>query len=92
MGGVFFEGVVIAEALKAFLNTGLNPDMFFWRSHDGLEVDLVIQAQGRMHPVEIKLASTPAIKHIEPLEKFKRIAGSDASGTGIVVCRVSTPL
>ena len=88
MGGVLFEGFIIIEALKAFLNAGASPDMFFWRSHDGLEVDLIVQAQGKMHPVEIKLTSTPTIKHIEPLEKFKKIAGSDASETGIVVCRV----
>jgi len=88
MGGVLFEGFIIIEALKAFLNAGLNPDMFFWRSHDGLEVDLIVQAQGKMHPIEIKLTATPTIKHIEPLEKFKKIAGSDASETGIMVCRV----
>ncbi len=94
MGGAIFEGIVISEAVKIFTMKGKKPDIFFWRSHDGLEVDLIIHIGNKLYPVEIKLTSTPTIKHLEPLNKFKTIAGKDSAGTGLLVCRVnkSTPM
>jgi hypothetical protein len=44
---------------------------FAWRSHDGLEVNLIVLTNGKLHPIEIKLTATPTLKHIEPLNKFK---------------------
>ena len=94
MGGAIFEGFIVSEALKVFSMKGKRADMFFWRSHDGLEVDLIIQIGTKLYPVEIKLTATPTLKHIDPLNKFKALAGKDAAETGLLVCRVEkdTPL
>jgi uncharacterized protein len=88
MGGAFFEGLIISEAVKVFTFLGKKPDLFFWRSHDGLEVDLLIQMHGKLYPVEIKMTATPTLQHLEPLNKFKKIVGNDADETGVLVCRV----
>jgi predicted AAA+ superfamily ATPase len=88
MGGQLFEGLIISEAVKVFAMRGRRPDIFFWRSHDGLEVDLIIQIKNRLYPVEIKLTATPTLRHLEPLNRFKAIAGDDASKEGLLVCRV----
>jgi predicted AAA+ superfamily ATPase len=37
---------------------GKRADLYFWRSHEGLEVDLIIQIGTRLIPVEVKLTST----------------------------------
>ena len=50
MGGALFEGMVVIEAVKTFANRGQRPDLYFWRSHDGLEVDLIIRVNGRLLP------------------------------------------
>lgn len=86
--GALFEGLVVSEAVKAFTMLGRKPDLFFWRSHDGLEVDLIIQAGGKLHPVEIKMTATPTLKHLEPLHKFRALAEKDTGKEGILVCRV----
>ncbi|MCX5860391.1 MAG: ATP-binding protein [Proteobacteria bacterium] len=91
MGGALFEGLIVSEALKIFAAAGKNADIFFWRSN-GLEVDLIIQAHGRLLPVEIKLTATPTVKHIESLRKFRELAGRKSAGTGILVCRVEKPV
>lgn len=93
MGGALFEGWVISEARKVFNSAGKRADFYFWRSNDGLEVDLIIQAGEHLYPVEIKLTATPSVKHVEPLNRFKALAGESAQ-EGILVCRVkeSTPL
>jgi len=67
-------------------------EIFFWRSHDGLEVDLILQIGTKLYPVEIKLTTTPTIKHTEPLSKFKALVGKDAAETGLLVCRIENPL
>ncbi len=89
MGGMLFEGLIISEAFKIFSMKGKKPDIFFWRSHDRLEVDLIIQISKKLYPVEIKLTATPTSKHIEPLNKFKTLTGKDAGETGLLVCRIN---
>lgn len=87
MGGVFFEGLLINEAVKIFASLGKKPDLFFWRSHDGLEIDLLLQLSGKLYPVEIKMTATPTLRHLESLNKFKKIIGNDAAKEGLLVCR-----
>jgi uncharacterized protein len=86
MGGTLFEGLIIAEAWKTFLNHGQRHSIFFWRSHDGLEVDLIVQAHGKLWPVEIKLTATPSVNHAKGLDRFKRLAKEEAADQGIIVC------
>ena len=88
MGGALFEGMIISEAWKAFFNCGQRPAAFFWRSHGGLEVDLIIQSQGKFWPMEIKLTSTPSVNHTKPIERFKQMAGKDTSKQGFIICNV----
>jgi predicted AAA+ superfamily ATPase len=94
MGGELFEGLIVSEAYKIFASEGKTADIFFWRSNDGLEVDLIIQIGKKLYPVEIKLTATPNLKHLEPLKRFNALAGKDAVDTGILVCRVEkkTPM
>jgi len=87
MGGPLLEGWVVTEAVKAFMALGRKPDLYFWRSHDGLEVDLLIVIDGKLQPVEIKLTATPGAGHVEPLNRFLAVVGDEAAGQGILVCR-----
>jgi hypothetical protein len=56
-----------------------------------MEVDLILQAQGKFWPVEIKLTATPSPGHLAALNRFKEIAGKEAAEQGVIVCRVTTP-
>lgn len=87
-GGMLFEGLIISEAIKIFAEMGKKADIFFWRSHDGLEIDLIIRIGPKLYPVEIKLTATPSLMHLDPLNKFKALADTEAADTGILVCRV----
>jgi predicted AAA+ superfamily ATPase len=88
MGGALLEGWVIIEAAKAFTNHGLKPDLYFWRSHDGLEVDLLIQIGPRLYPVEVKRTATPTAAHALPLTRLRRLVGEDNADAGLLVCAV----
>lgn len=88
MAGVLFEGFVIGEVIKVFAIAGKRREIYFWRSHDGLEVDLIVLLKGKLLPVEIKLTATPSTGHLNSIQKFKALAGKDSSESGILVCCV----
>lgn len=88
MGGPLLEGWVVTEAAKAFMALGRKPELYFWRSHDGLEVDLLIVIDGKLQPVEIKLTATPGAGHVDPVNRFLAVAGDESTAQGILVCRV----
>jgi predicted AAA+ superfamily ATPase len=90
MGGPLLEGWVVTESVKAFMSVGRKPELYFWRSHDGLEVDLLIVINGKLQPVEIKLTATPGAGHVEPINRFLSIAGEEAGKQGLIVCRTES--
>jgi predicted AAA+ superfamily ATPase len=87
-GGAFFEGWAVLEAVKAFAARGLRPEVYFWRSHDGLEVDLLILAGGKVHGIELKQTATPSAGHAQGLAKFRLLASAADCGEILVVCTV----
>jgi len=74
--GALFENFVIQELIKYFTNSGKIPPIYYYRTNNGLEVDLVIERQqGKIIPCEIKLTKTPhqgMVQSIERLRKFNR--------------------
>ncbi|MFV2068390.1 MAG: ATP-binding protein [Pirellulales bacterium] len=91
MGGSLFEGLVVGEALKVASTHHRHCDISYWRSHDGLEVDLIVATGDRIIPVEIKLSASPTARHSASLQRFKQLAGLTDTEDGILVCRVKNP-
>ena len=61
MAGAFFEVFVIAEIIKSYYNKGIvEPPLYFYRDKDMDEIDLVIEENGTLYPLEMK-------KHIRPM-------------------------
>ncbi len=59
--GSSFEGLVIEELAALAARRLVRPEIFFWRTHAGAEVDLLIVEGRRILPVEIKLGA--AVDH-----------------------------
>src|SRR6266700_760452 len=58
LGGAIFETAVLLETVKALINRGEEPQVYFWRTSAGLEVDMVVEAGGKLIPIEVKLSAT----------------------------------
>ena len=72
--GNVFENMVVAEAVKHRLNQGLEPDCWFYRNSSGsIEVDLLFEDGGTLHPREIKSSSTFSSDMRGHLETFGRL-------------------
>lgn len=78
LSGRFNETYVITEILKSFYNNGYDPELFgekqiyFYRDRDKKEVDLIIETQEGIYPIEIKkgVSATDGNKNFNVLKKF----------------------
>jgi hypothetical protein len=68
--GNLFETMVVTDFLKRFLHSGQMPSMYYMRTRDGLEVDLVLESDQKLHLFEIKSAMTILPKHASSLSKI----------------------
>lgn len=57
MAGTLFENAVVSELIKAGYAKGVKPELYFWRSQSGIEIDLIVPEKGGYIPYEIKLSS-----------------------------------
>jgi predicted AAA+ superfamily ATPase len=79
MRGYLFETFIISELMKMQLNKGLPSNLYFWRSNAGDEIDVIIEENQTLLPVEIKSGQTISEDFFKGLIKWKKIAGSSAS-------------
>ncbi len=84
MRGPLFETFAISELMKASLNKGLTPNLFFWRSNAGDEIDVIIEEHNKLIPVEIKSGQTVSQDFFKGLVRWQKIAGIESS-KGIVL-------
>jgi predicted AAA+ superfamily ATPase len=74
MAGHLFENFCIQETVKYFLGRGEQPPLYYLRTSNGLEVDLLIEAAAReVLPVEIKLTKTPMPSLSKNLAAFREL-------------------
>jgi uncharacterized protein len=84
LGGAIFETAVLLQMVKAFVNRGEAPLIHFWRTSAGLEVDFVVEAGGKLVPVEVKLSATPLPAMAMAIRTFQEDLGEKA-GQGFVI-------
>lgn len=86
MSEAFFETFVVAEVLKSFYNAGvLEPSINYYVDKDAKEIDLIIEQDGILYPVEIKKTVNPRKEHVENFSILDNVNGLRV-GTGCVVC------
>jgi predicted AAA+ superfamily ATPase len=86
MSGAFFETFVVSEIVKSYSNAGVHDlPLYFYRDRDKREVDLLIEAAGVLHPLEIKKHADPTLDDIAAFSALDNIPGVQR-GMGGVVC------
>ena len=84
MSGAILENYVVSEIRKTYLNNGKEAFMYYYRDKDAKEIDLVLEQDGELHPIEIKKSANPAP---EILRVFPVLDKSSLKrGNGAVIC------
>jgi predicted AAA+ superfamily ATPase len=84
MGGAIFENLVVAELFKIYIHRGEEPALYYWRTAAGSEVDMVIETQDLLLPMEIKLSETPRPEMAKEIVNFQKDIHGKA-GQGYII-------
>ena len=84
MAGSLLENYVISEIIKSYWHHGYEAPLWFWRTKEGHEVDLIIEEEGKLFPVEIKMSMTPDINMTKSILQLKKL--SNDVGKGAIIC------
>ena len=86
MAGAFCESFVLAEIIKSYYNRGiLEPALYFYRDRDMNEIDILIEENGVLYPLEIKKHADPSNKDAAAFSLLDKIPGVKR-GPGGVIC------
>lgn len=87
---LLFEQFIGLELCRMLNQLSIQGEVLFWRSHDGPEVDFVIDLNGNYVPIEVKLTDKPSMADIRHLLLFKE--EYNVTGPCYVICRCSMPM
>lgn len=80
-----FENFVINEIKKSWAHNGKEANFCFYRDNTGMEIDLLIHAQGKYSCVEITSKTTPDTRDTKWLNKAQKLL-PDLAETASVIC------
>jgi predicted AAA+ superfamily ATPase len=84
INGALLENYVVSEIIKSYYNCGLEPVCHYYRDKDSKEIDLILESDGELHPIEIKKTASPPA---EITGAFRLLDKSSVKrGAGAVIC------
>ena len=84
MNGAILENYVVEEIRKSYQNAGQDCLLWYYRDKNSNEIDLVIESDGQLHPLEIKRSVNPGSELTGVFSVLDK--GSVPRGTGAVIC------
>ena len=84
MNGALLENFTVSEVMKSYQNAGQEPFLYYYRDSDAKEIDLLLEQDGKLYPLEIKKMATPPKKLTKVFELIDK--SPLQRGTGAVLC------
>ena len=84
INGAILENYTVAEIRKTWLNSARECLMHYYRDRDTNEIDMVIDADGELHPLEIKKSTNPGTELASAFKVLDK--GSVPRGAGAILC------
>lgn len=84
MSGALFENYVVSEIVKSYQCCGTEPYIYYYRDKDAKEIDVMIEKDGKLYPIEIKKSASPKRSAINVFDIINK--SPLERGTGAVVC------
>lgn len=84
MNGAILENYVVSEVAKSYLNCGVEPYMYYYRDKDMKEIDIVLEHDGILNPIEIKKTANPGTELTRVFAVLDK--GAVPRGNGAIIC------
>ena len=89
--GQLIETWTVMEILKTMQAWSTRPNIYHYRSHGGAEVDLILELDGWLFPIEIKSKSRPTRHDTRGIQSFRTSFPQERVAPGLIVCAVEEP-
>jgi len=89
--GRLIETWVITEILKICSSWSTPPGFYHYRSAAGAEVDLILELNGRLFPIEIKAKAHPSKKDAGGIKSFRSAFPNEEIADGLLICATDRP-
>ena len=84
MNGAILENYTVAEIRKTWQNCMKDISLYYYRDKDTNEIDMVIETDGELHPMEIKRSTNPGTELAAAFTILDK--GSIPRGAGAILC------
>lgn len=84
MSGALLENYTVAEIIKTYQNAGQEPFLYYYRDKDAREIDLILERDGKLFPIEIKKMASPPKKLTKVFDLIDK--SPLPRGTGAILC------
>ena len=84
INGAILENYTVAEIIKTYHNAAKECNFHYYRDKESNEIDLVIESDGELHPLEIKKSSNPGSELTGAFRVLDK--GSMPRGKGAILC------
>ena len=84
MNGAVLENYVVSEIMKTYLNSGMEPFIYYYRDKDSREIDIVLEHDGVLNPLEIKKSANPGSELVKAFKLLDK--SSTPRSKGAVLC------
>ena len=84
INGAILENYVVSEVAKSYLNCGVEPYMYYYRDKDMKEIDIVLEHDGILNPIEIKKTANPGTELARVFSVLDK--GAVPRGNGAILC------
>ena len=84
MSGALLENYTVSEIIKSYQNAGQEPYLYYYRDRDAKEIDVVMEEDGKLFPLEIKKTALPDKRLVRVFDILDK--SPLQIGTGAVLC------
>lgn len=88
MLGALFETYVAAELRKLMSRLTGKASLYHWRTHSGGEVDFLLERDGALYPLEVKLTSRPGGKDTSGFRSLRECYPARTIAPGLIIAPV----
>lgn len=89
MGGHIFENYVVMELVKNYAYAKTTAALSFYRDDNAKEIDVFVEADGAIHPLEIKKSASPDKRETKKYSILDKTSLS--RGCGGIICMIQKP-
>jgi len=77
--GSIFESMVVTELIKKRTNLGLPINLYYWRDKTGHEIDIIVDNENNLLPIEIKSGKTFNPDYFKNIDYWCKLSGAKKS-------------